>query len=99
MDPRKAAKVTAPDLTRAFAEGSGIDPDAPSAPVVQVWVALLCNNTVDRVFSYLEKDLQAALIEVAEFCRVDPAHAVLMQIGVDEPEVFTKARRALSIEN
>lgn len=96
MDPRTAAKVTTPDLLKAFNEGRGIEDDAESP--VSAWVTFLtADRMVLRVVEYPLDQIATALADVRVHLEEVAGNAVLITTGTEpDPFVAEMQQAALS---
>ena len=60
MDPKTAAKVTTPELLKAFQEGHGLDLDNVGTKV-KAWVAFITDGVVVRAAEF--EEIMVALVE------------------------------------
>lgn len=87
MDPRKGAKVTASDLTKAFAEGHGMTAEqlAPGSTPPRIYVVLASNGALTRqVFDFDQLEI-AMTIMLGHLAKGD-MHAVAVSVQVIPPE-------------
>lgn len=96
MDPRTAAKVTAPDLVKAFNEGRGSeDGSEPVEP--RAWVAFFSvDRIVDRVVEYPLDQLTVALEDVRVHLAAVEGNAVLITTGLEPDEFVATMQHELS---
>jgi len=99
MDPRTAAKVTAPDLLKAFNEGRGVDAeDQDSVPEEgpKVWVVFLIDQGQMRVKAYPVTAIVDAMDDVKEHLELGEGHAVFVAVSAQVPVAVLDAREAIS---
>jgi hypothetical protein len=87
MDPRKAAKVTASDLTKAFAEGHGMTQEQlnPGSTPPRIYIVLATNGEMTRqVFDF--DQLEVAMSVVLSHLAKGDMHAAAVSIQVIPPE-------------
>lgn len=101
MDPRTAAKVTAPDLLKAFTEGTGREPgDEAVAAGNTVWVIFTDGDDVVNMVTLepgkLDLTLPLMLGDVAKHLGSGENKGVLFFAGTEEPPIVDDARKAIS---
>lgn len=96
MDPRTAAKVTAPDLLKAFTEGTGREPEDSGNQQVMVWLILTKGDDVLQLLTYdITRLGEAMTLAGNHLCNVEDA-AALFFTGTEEPAIVDDARKAIS---
>ena len=87
MDPRTAAKVTAPDLLKAFNEGRGTD-EPVDTEMLNVYVVKLIDGKAVETCEFVLEALDAALAEVAHHVRHGRGYDAVLLVDTEEPESF-----------
>ena len=96
MDPRTAAKVSSPDLLKAFNEGRGLEPADGDEETISVYVLKFVNGRCVEVCEFLLEALDAALAEVKHHLAKGSKHDVLLMVDPDELPGVEEVRRSIS---
>lgn len=94
MDPRTASRVTAPDLTKAFDEGRGVDPDAEKTS--SIWVVLCAGVDAKRATQYPLTQLDVALADVRVWMSDTLEGVAILFTGVEAPDIYDDAVASIS---
>lgn len=90
MDPRTSAKVTAPDLLKAFREETGGVGEAVADVELRIWVAYGSDEVNYENFPLTNDGMTAALKLASGYLR-DEGHTVILVVAKEQPESFQAA--------
>lgn len=93
MDPKKAATVTNPDLTRAFEEGSGGAGKAPAdTSPFKVYLQLLEKDSAEppAFTEYPLADLEQAIDDLRAWMKLGPNHGAAIVIDTAPPVILSE---------
>lgn len=96
MDPRTAAKVTAPDLLKAFTEGTGQPVDDEAVSDMKAWVIFTNGDDVVSMTVYPLDRLEVAMYDAIGHLRSGDDVGVMFFVGTEEPPIVDDARQAIS---
>lgn len=95
MDPRNAAKVTAPDLLEAFHE-SAPRQDGDDTSSLHVYVVIAKGNEVVGTFQYSYADVEVALQRLRVHLQTGDEANGFIAVADETPQLFIDACDALS---
>lgn len=98
MDPRKSAKVTAPDLLAAFGQDTQGAGQAPKdSGRLRLWVVLFDETDgPSKAVDYPLGELEHAMVSVTAHLAGGSGRAVAMVVSASMPELFRDAVQDIS---